>query len=69
MSPTKRLIEFKNASVKHGKTASVFKNVDDEDEYSIRYTPSPKKSYIIKPQEGEIAYEKIEKMSPEKRYE
>ena len=63
-SPTKRLIKHKNTAVENKKLLS--QNVTTGD-YSIVYTTSPGKSYIIEPKK-EIDYKLAEK-NPEKFYE
>ncbi|CDW72446.1 UNKNOWN [Stylonychia lemnae] len=53
-SPTKRLISMKNAVTKHHQIQSK-KGINDG-EYSLQYTTSPEKSYIVKPSAGIIDY-------------
>ena len=65
-SPTKRLMQQKNASWKHKEFLS--KNLHRNDGYSLTYTCDPKKSFVIQPREGEINYAMHEK-KPIKFYE
>ena len=51
-SPTKRLMEQKNAAWKHKEFLS--KNLSKGDNYSLTYVCDPKKTYVIQPKEGEI---------------
>ena len=53
-SPNRRLIQQKNATVKHKKK---FKGSVDRAKYSLMYNPTPEKSYIIEPHGGEIQYD------------
>lgn len=57
-SPTKRLIEMKKSTWAHNKKA---KNVQEQTEYSLKYTTSPKKTYVMDPHEGKIDYSKAKK--------
>lgn len=54
-SPTKRLIEMKKSSWAHKKGAD---DIQKNGKYSIKYTTSPKKSYVVEPTEGKIDYSK-----------
>ena len=55
-SPTKRLVQIKNATFKHH-AISHQKGIRD-DSYQIQYTTGPGKSIVVKPEEGEINYGK-----------
>ena len=65
-SPTMRLVQHKNTAVDHKKVMKA-SNVQKGD-YSLVYTTSPKKSYIIEPHGGELNY-KLAQKNPEKFYE
>ena len=65
-SPTKRLMEQKNAAWKHKEFLS--KNLSKGDNYSLTYVCDPKKTYVIQPKEGEIKYGMAEK-NPLKFYD
>ena len=54
-SPTKRLVQMKNATSKHH-VIEAKKGIKDQ-HYHIQYTTCPDKSYVIKPDKGEIKYE------------
>lgn len=54
-SPTKRLIEMKGSKWAHDKKSHV---ISEKAEYSLTYTTSPKKSYVVEPKEGKIDYSK-----------
>ena len=55
VSPTRRLISMKNATTKHH-VIEYRKGITGK--YSIQYTTSPEKSYVILPDEGQTDYEK-----------
>ena len=55
-SPTKRLISMKNATAKHHVIEAKTKEINDG-KYALKYTASPKKSYVVKPDDGEIKYD------------
>ena len=57
-SPTKRLIKQKNSAYDHKK---MFHRSISKGEYSLNYTSSPGKSYVIQPHDGEINYKLAEK--------
>jgi hypothetical protein len=57
-SPTKRLMQMKNAEWGHDKAA---KDAKEKGDYSLKYTTSPKKSYVMEPKDGKIDYSKINK--------
>ena len=65
-SPTKRLMQQKDAAVNHKTFLS--KNLSKGDEYSLTYVTDPKKTYVIQPREGEINYD-LAKRSPLKFYD
>lgn len=52
-SPTKRLIAQKNSTSNHKKLMKGLKSQD----YSLHYTSSPGKSYVIEPKGGELDYD------------
>lgn len=52
-SPTKRLIQQKNSTSSHKK---VLKGCNTQN-YSLHYTSSPGKSYVIEPKHGELDYD------------
>jgi predicted HicB family RNase H-like nuclease len=54
-SPTKRLIEMKKGNSAHTKSV---KEIQKNGKYSIKYTTSPKKTYVIEPKQGKIDYTK-----------
>jgi hypothetical protein len=47
---------MKNAAHHHQPSVKNLRNNTDQSAYSIRYVSSPKKSYVVKPKEGEINY-------------
>lgn len=57
-SPTKRLISHKNSTFEHKK---VMANNIQRGDYSLTYTTSPGKSYVIEPHGGELNYNIAEK--------
>ena len=66
VSPTKRLMQQKDAAWKHKEFLS--KNLAKGDEYSLTYVADPQKTYVIQPKEGEINYKLAEK-NPLKFYD
>lgn len=64
-SPTKRLIQMKNTTTKHHIIESQ-KGLTQNNSYQITYTTSPEKSYVVKPDGGEIQYDKYGKKSCDK---
>ena len=64
-SPTKRLISMKNATVKHHFIEHQ-KGITGEGQYQLTYTTSPQKSYVVKPDEGEIQYDKYRQNETQK---
>ena len=57
-SPTKRLMQQKEAAWKH--KAFLSKNLHKGDKYSLTYVCDPKKTFVIQPREGEIDYDMAE---------
>ena len=57
-SPTKRLMQQKEAAWKH--KAFLSKNLHKGDKYSLTYVCDPKKTFVIQPKEGEIDYDMAE---------
>lgn len=49
---------MKNTTTKHH---ALEENMKKDSEYSIQYTMSPERSYLVKPKEGEIDYAKCGK--------
>lgn len=66
VSPTKRLIEQKQSTSKHKKLVEL--NNKKTQDYSLHYTASPGKSYLIEPMGGEINY-KVARRNPLKFYD
>ena len=66
VSPTKRLMQQKEAAWKHKEFLS--KNLAKNDEYSLTYVTDPQKTYVIEPKEGEINYD-LAKKNPNKFYD
>ena len=55
-SPTKRLVDMKNATTKHH-VIEYRKGITAR--YAIQYTTCPEKSYVILPEAGQTNYDKI----------
>ena len=55
ISPTKRLMQQKEAAWKHKEF--LCNNLDKGDKYSLTYVCDPKKTFVIQPREGEINYD------------
>ena len=53
-SPTKRLIQHKQSTSKHKQLVEF--NTKKTQDYSLYYTASPGKSYLIEPKGGELNY-------------
>jgi len=49
---------MKDSQWNHERTASGIQNQAD---YSLKYTTSPKKSYVVEPKEGKIDYSKAKR--------
>ena len=56
-SPTKRLMQQKDAAWRHKEFLTKKIGKPDAETYSLTYVASPKKTYIIQPQGGEIDYD------------
>lgn len=54
-SPTRRLVQLKNAAAKH-QMIGALEGIRD-DRYALQYITCPDKSYIVRPEEGQIKYE------------
>lgn len=54
-SPTKRLMQQKNACWDH--KTKIKSSVRHSQSYKLHYTASPDKSYVIEPKGGELDYE------------
>ena len=50
---------MKNASIKHHQIAE--NNINNGGSYQLTYTTCPEKSYIVKPEDGAIKYDKYDK--------
>ena len=66
VSPTKRLIEQKQSTSTHKQLVEL--NNKKTQDYSLHYTASPGKSYLIEPMGGEINY-KVARRNPLKFYD
>lgn len=58
MSPTKRLIQMKNAESKHKKITST---LEKNGKGTVKYGVSPQKSYVVSQKEGKLDYGKMKK--------
>lgn len=56
-SPTKRLIQQKDAAWNHKAFLQQKMGKVSTETYSLTYVASPKKTYVIQPQGGEINYD------------
>jgi hypothetical protein len=65
-SPTKRLVQQKDAAFEHKKFLS--KNMTRTQEYGLTYVASPDKTYVIEPKGGMIDYSMARK-NPLKFYD
>ena len=65
-SPTKRLIQQKDAAFKHKSFLS--KHIKKTQDYNLTYVASPEKTYVIEPKGGEINYD-LARKDPLKFYD